>query len=186
MDVDDAAARRPSGNRPSWRTAASTWPPTTTGSLIYGITAPRHRPRDVRRTMVLIKGQTQPGQDLFLRGGIDHAQGTARGRDCPTTNTPAPSDPKYFNCAVHIEHRNTINYGATPEPYPITDSWKVNDTHLDWYGAEEFQTYQRRGPGRPGAGPRRGHIARLDDEQRRQRGRSRPAGFRVPEGEPGR
>jgi hypothetical protein len=115
--------------------------------VIYGITPPRLRARDVRRTMVLIKGQTQPGQDMFLRGGIDHAQGTARGRDCPTTNTPAASDPKYNNCAVRIEHRNTINYGANPEPYPITDRWKVNDTHLDWYGPEEFQTYQRQGPG---------------------------------------
>jgi hypothetical protein len=147
MDVDDAVG------------SASKWQPPLVADgrvyvathnnriVIYGITAPRLRPRDVRRTMVLIKGQSQPGQDLFLRGGIDHAQGTARGRDCPTTDTPAPRDPKYFNCAVHIEHRDTINYGAAPEPYPITDSWKVNDTHLDWYGAEEFQTYQRRGPG---------------------------------------
>ena len=115
--------------------------------LIYGITAPRLRPRDVRRTIVLIKAQTQPGQDVFLRGGIDHAQGTARGRDCSTIHTPAASDPRYYNCAVRIEHRNTINYGITHEDYPITDSWKVNDTHLDWYGPEEFQTYERRGAG---------------------------------------
>lgn len=120
--------------------------------VIYGATAPRLRPRDVRRTMVLIKGQTQPGQDMFLRGGIDHAQGNVRGRDCPTTNTPAASDPKYFNCAVRIEHRNTINYGENPEAYPITDRWKVNDTHLDWYGPEEFQIYQRQGPGGQGQG----------------------------------
>jgi hypothetical protein len=124
--------------------------------VIYGITPPRLRPRDVRRTMVLIKAQTQPGQDLFLRGGIDHVQGTARGRDCPTTTTPSPRDPGYFNCAVRIEHRNTLNYGANPEPYPITDAWKVNDTHLDWYGAEEFQTYQRRGAGGQPLGPAEG------------------------------
>jgi alpha-amylase len=118
--------------------------------IVYGVTPPRLRPRDVRRTMVLIKARTQPGQDLFLRGGIDHAQGTAHGRDCPTTPTPAVSDPHYYNCAVRIEHRNTLNSGGNHEDYPITDRWKVNDTHLDWYGAEEFQTYQRVGvsPGR--------------------------------------
>ena len=32
------------------------------------------------------------------------------------------------------------------EPYAITNRWQVNDTYLDWYGREEFQTYQRRGP----------------------------------------
>jgi outer membrane protein assembly factor BamB len=120
--------------------------------VVYGITPPRSRPRDVRRTMVLIKGETEPGQDMFLRGGIDHAQGNARGRQCPTTHTPAASDPLYYNCAVRIEHRNTINYGSNPEPYPITDRWKVNDTHLDWYGPEEFQTYERLGAGGQGLG----------------------------------
>jgi hypothetical protein len=32
------------------------------------------------------------------------------------------------------------------EPYPITNRWQANDTYLDWYGHEEFQVYQRRGP----------------------------------------
>lgn len=114
--------------------------------LIYGITAPRLQPRDIRRTMILIKGQTQSGQDLFIRGGIDHAFGNARGRNCPTTATPAFGDPAYYNCAVRIEHRNTINYGANHEPYAITNRWQVNDWYLDWYGCEQFQTYQRRGP----------------------------------------
>ena len=114
--------------------------------LIYGNTAPRLNARDIRRTMVLIKGDTQPGQDLFVRGGIDHAFGTANGRNCPASGTPTFDDPKYYNCAVRIEHRNTINYGANHEPYPIVNRWQVNDNYLDWYGREEFQTYQRRGP----------------------------------------
>jgi len=112
--------------------------------LIYANTAPRLTSRDIRRTMVLIKGQTQPGQDTFLRGGIEHAFGNSRGRDCVAA--PTFGDPRYFNCAVRIEHRNTLNSGENHEPYAITNRWQVNDTHLDWYGRQEFQTYHRRGP----------------------------------------
>jgi alpha-amylase len=114
--------------------------------VIYANTPPRLTARDLRRTMILIKGDTQPGQDLFLRGGIDHAFGNSHGRNCPTVDVPPFGDPKYYNCAVRIEHRNTINYGENHEPYAVTNRWQVNDTYLDWYGREEFQTYQRRGP----------------------------------------
>jgi hypothetical protein len=114
--------------------------------IIYGNTAPRLTARDIRRTMILIKGQTQPGQDMFIRGGIDHTFGNGQGRDCPDVAAPSFDDPRYFNCAVRIEHRNTINHGANHEPYAITNRWQVNDNYLDWYGREEFQTYQRRGP----------------------------------------
>jgi len=114
--------------------------------VVYGLTPPRHKPRDVQRTMVLIKAHLQPGQDLFLRGGIDRTFGNSHGRNCPTTSVPNFDDPKYFNCAVRIEHRNTLNYGANHEPYAITNRWQVNDTHLDWFGPEEFQTFDRRGP----------------------------------------
>ena len=114
---------------------------------IYGTTSSRLVARDVRRTMVLIKGHAQPGQDMFIRGGVDQTFGNGHGRNCPTT-PPAPAfdDPRYYNCAVRLEHRNTINYGANHEPYAITNRWQVNDTYLDWYGREELQTYQRRGP----------------------------------------
>lgn len=113
--------------------------------VIYANTSPRLTARDVRRTMILIKGETQPGQDMFIRGGVDHVFGNAHGRDCPVA-TPALGDAKYYNCAVRIEHRNTLNSGENHEPYAITNRWQVNDTYLDWYGHEEFQTYQRRGP----------------------------------------
>ena len=89
--------------------------------------------------MILIKGDTQPGQDLFLRGGIDHAFGNAHGRDCPTVDVPPFGDPKYHNCAVRIEHRNTINYGENHEPYAVTNRWQANDMYLEWYGREEFR-----------------------------------------------
>lgn len=38
--------------------------------VVYGLGAPSATPnRDVRRTVVFIFGETQPGQDMFLRGG---------------------------------------------------------------------------------------------------------------------
>jgi hypothetical protein len=115
--------------------------------LVYGTTPARQTARDVRRTMILIKAHTEPGQDMFIRGGIDQTFGNAHGRNCPTTSTPAPDDPSYYNCAVRIEHRNSLNYGANHEPYPITNRWQVNDAYLDWYGPEELQIYERKGPG---------------------------------------
>jgi hypothetical protein len=43
-------------------------------------------------------------------------------------------------------------YCANHEDYPVTNRWQVNDRYLDWYGREEFQTYQRLGPGNPPPG----------------------------------
>jgi len=79
---------------------------------------------DYRRTVVLIRGETQPGQDMFVRGGIDHElSGRERGIVCTSEN---------FRCALPMRHRNRRN--ATTEP------WKVGDGYLDWYGRELFQT----------------------------------------------
>ena len=114
--------------------------------VVYSTTAARQTPRDIQRTLVLIKAQTQPGQDVFIRGGIDQTFGNSHGRNCPVAAIADFGDPKYYNCAVRIEHRNTLDYGTNHEPYAITNRWQVNDSHLDWYGREEFQTYQRRGP----------------------------------------
>ncbi|MEO8183650.1 MAG: hypothetical protein ABI895_33315 [Deltaproteobacteria bacterium] len=124
--------------------------------LIYGTTPPRQTVRDIRRTMILINAHTQLGQDLFVRGGIDHAFGTANGRDCPTSVTPAYEDARYYNCAVRIEHRNPLNYGTPHEQYPVTNRWQVNDAYLDWYGAEERQVYQRKRADGVNLGPAQG------------------------------
>ena len=79
---------------------------------------------DVRRTVVLIYGPTQSGQDMFLRGGIDHGVSqTLRGVSCTSSN---------FACAIPISHRNLRN--ATTSP------WKGGDSFLDWYGRETAQT----------------------------------------------
>ena len=93
--------------------------------------APRAEPSgaDIRRTVLFMYGQTSPGQDMFLRGGIDHryAQATL-GRTC---TAPAGSVPSNYACAIPLVHRNLKN--ATTAPL------KRGDARLDWYGAEPGQ-----------------------------------------------
>jgi hypothetical protein len=77
----------------------------------------------VGRTVIFIKGATQPGQDMFIRGGIDHDVGfSAFGFACTSSN---------YYCAIPIKHRNTRN--------PTSGMWKQTDGFLDWYGAEASQ-----------------------------------------------
>lgn len=81
----------------------------------------------IERTVVFVKGETSPGQDMFLRGGIDHeVSKKLRGVDCQN----ADGTPNYL-CAIPIVHRNLRN--AT------TRSWKLGDAYLDWYGQEKSQ-----------------------------------------------
>lgn len=83
------------------------------------------------RTVVYIYGQTQAGQDMFVRGGLDHGYAnTTLGRNCAASN---------FECALPIEFLNTLN--ATTAP------WKMGDTHLDWYGRESAQNQESPGHG---------------------------------------
>jgi len=78
---------------------------------------------DYRRTVVYIYGETRPGQDMFIRGGLDHTVAKSKlGYDCAAT----PS-----LCSIPIRYRNTKN--AT------TAGWKQGDTLLDWGGAEAKQ-----------------------------------------------
>ncbi|HET7499946.1 MAG TPA: alkaline phosphatase family protein [Kofleriaceae bacterium] len=77
-----------------------------------------------QRTVVFMFTQTQPGQDMFLRGGIDFGFAASHlGRNC----TASP-----FDCAIPIHHRNLRN--ATTAPL------KVGDLFLDWGGAESGQS----------------------------------------------
>lgn len=78
---------------------------------------------DWRRTVIFVQGTTQPGQDMFVRGGIDHGYAQGLGWNCSDSNNL---------CAIPMRYRNTLNLYTAP--------WKVNDTHLDWYGAEVGQT----------------------------------------------
>lgn len=77
-----------------------------------------------KRTIVFMYGQTTTGQDMFLRGGLDHAYANANlGRNCLASN---------FECAIPIRHLNLRNNTTAP--------WKANDNHLDWYGKEPAQS----------------------------------------------
>jgi hypothetical protein len=79
---------------------------------------------DWERTVIFIYGQTVEGQDMFVRGGIDHGYAnTNLGRNCQTWN---------FECAIPIRHNNLRNDTTTP--------WKSGDLYLDWYGAESGQS----------------------------------------------
>lgn len=70
-----------------------------------------------------------PGQDMFIRGGIDHgASQRLRGISC----THANGKPK-LNCAIPIHHAQYLN--AT------TRIWKHQDQVLDWYGPEPLNTF---------------------------------------------
>ena len=105
-------------NVPSWDAMAI-----HKGAKINGdgiITPP---PGDWQRTVIFIQAQTQSGQDMFIRGGIDHDYANNNlGRNCQTSN---------FECALPIRHNNLLN--ATTAP------WKSNDNYLDWYGLEAGQ-----------------------------------------------
>lgn len=79
---------------------------------------------DWQRTVIFINAPTASGEDLFLRGGIDHHYAnTTQGRDCQTSN---------YQCAMPIRHNNLRNTTTAP--------WKINDNYLDWYGAEAGQS----------------------------------------------
>ena len=84
---------------------------------------------DWQQTVVFIYGETEPGQDMFIRGGIDHDYANDHlGRNCRTDN---------FECAVPIRHFNKKNQTTLP--------WKYHDKHLDWYGAERAQNSNSEG-----------------------------------------
>lgn len=84
---------------------------------------------DWQRTVIFVNAQTQSGQDMFIRGGIDHDYANNNlGRNCANSN---------FECAIPIRHLNLRN--ATTAP------WKNNDTMLDWYGIEAGQSSQAEG-----------------------------------------
>jgi uncharacterized protein (DUF362 family) len=77
----------------------------------------------LKRTVVFIYGKTQPGQDMFVRGGLDHGYAAAKlGRSCTAQN---------LECAIPIAHRSLKN--------STTAGWKAGDTHLDWYGVQAGQ-----------------------------------------------
>lgn len=84
---------------------------TTTGAPVEGYA----------RTVIFIHKSTVSGQDLFIRGGIDHNQ---RGGCTSYSDTSA--------CALPIVHR----IEGTNDKF---NRWKSGDDYLDWYGPEDDQ-----------------------------------------------
>lgn len=79
---------------------------------------------DWQRTVVFVYGVTAAGQDMFIRGGIDHNFAAANlGLSCTASN---------YQCALPIRHNNLRN--------PTTAPWKQNEQYLDWYGSESGQS----------------------------------------------
>ena len=69
---------------------------------------------DWQRTVILVFGETNPGQDMFIRGGIDHGYAaSALGLNCTASN---------YLCSMPIQHNNLLN--------DTTAAWKSNDNFL--------------------------------------------------------
>lgn len=97
-------------------------PPWTAAAIHVGAIIPPDGDKR-QRTVVLIQAETIPGQDMFIRGGIDHDYANSKlNRNCSTSN---------YNCAIPIQHLNLKN--------PTTNPWKPGDNYLDWYGRESNQ-----------------------------------------------
>jgi alpha-amylase len=85
-------------------------------------------PTGTSRTVIFIQKQTTTGQDLFIRGGIDH-----------TVRPGCVEDAATSACAIPISSRSL---GATTH-YDKYNSWSVGDSKLDWYGVQVGQgSYQ--------------------------------------------
>lgn len=83
----------------------------------------------LQRTVVFIEAQTSSGQDMFVRGGLDHAYASANlGLNCSANN---------YVCAMPITHNILHNVTTSP--------WKANDNYLDWYGIESSQNPEAEG-----------------------------------------
>ncbi|MAZ66946.1 MAG: alpha-amlyase [Kangiellaceae bacterium] len=79
---------------------------------------------DWQRTVIFVYGTTESGQDMFIRGGLDHNYAAANlGKNCTSSN---------YECAIPIRHNNMINATTVP--------WKANEQYLDWYGVESGQS----------------------------------------------
>ena len=93
------------------------------GSRRYLEAARQAETGPIRRTIVFMYGRTVPGQDMYLRGGIDHAY-SQNVLHKPCADTAGYDNP----CAIPQRHR--LRWDRTDY---------MNDFFLDWYGAERGQ-----------------------------------------------
>lgn len=74
-----------------------------------------------QRTVILIYGRTEQGQDMFFRGGIDSAWSNAnRGTQCESQI----GGDHNLDCSIGIRHLNTLHSYTYP--------WRTGDNYLDW------------------------------------------------------
>ncbi|XP_055893860.1 alpha-amylase-like [Biomphalaria glabrata] len=108
----------------------------TTGHVVAN-TLPPYTPsgsQNFKRTVIMIEKQTNPGQDLFIRGGIDYAHRAGCSASAALSSNP---------CAIPIRH---INPGSSNH-FDKVKAWSVGDNFLDWGGPEPGQgSYQGRQP----------------------------------------
>ncbi|XP_032776971.2 alpha-amylase [Daphnia magna] len=96
----------------------------TTASPPVDGTCTQAPPSGTSRTVIFVQKATSVGQDLFIRGGIDH---TKRPGCVDNAGTSA--------CAISI----TTNSLGTSTHYDKYNAWRVGDTKLDWYGVQSGQ-----------------------------------------------
>jgi len=86
-----------------------------------------------KRTIIFMYGETETGQDMFIRGGVDWDYSkNVRGVNCD----PEQGGNKW-DCAIPIKHLNLKNNTTAP--------WKTGDDFLDWYGNEDDQSSESKG-----------------------------------------
>ncbi|XP_059155811.1 alpha-amylase-like isoform X2 [Physella acuta] len=80
------------------------------------------------RTVVFLERRTNPGEDVFFRGGITSSR-ISDPKACETY------DFETNPCVIPIRHRQLQVLEATP----ARDSWAKGDNFLDWFGPEPTQ-----------------------------------------------
>ncbi|XP_071087740.1 alpha-amylase-like [Haliotis cracherodii] len=94
--------------------------PTTAAPLV----TPDNNTGSWKRTIILVQRRTNPGQDVFLRGGIDHSHVNGCSSDVSTSP-----------CAIPIRHTklgSSIHFASY-------NAWSKGDNYLDWFGREPGQ-----------------------------------------------
>ncbi|KAI1705404.1 alpha amylase, catalytic domain-containing protein [Ditylenchus destructor] len=91
---------------------------------------PKEDHKDWKRTVIFLKKETQPGENVFLRGGDT----TKEGCDAP------PS--KDNKCTIPMEHVTAIDVESDVYPstvYSAYQQWKQGDVYLDFKDGEARQ-----------------------------------------------
>jgi len=114
IDLLDELPTGTTSNLPMTTPDQTTEQPTTTITLT-----------DYQRTVIFIQLTTSVGDFVFVRGGIFPAEKP----EC-TGDSDATSE-----CAIPIKIRSL----GSDDHYDAYNAWMINDTHLDWWGAQPDQ-----------------------------------------------